>query len=841
MSENPESQTHSQQAGLTSGGTHPERPPNPATPANRPQEYDPNPTPRVARLAAVHLWAMDHVELDKLFPNMAHETRGHYIGDVDPIKFMHKFLPWNIDDSSAFKKFKTQKPSKKQLTALKSMATKSGESDMNRACHAALRGWPKAYRVLSRNIDFEDTHNHRDSFSGLGTDEAVYNRQKPWIPRKTMIKVDFANMLSFLELKPDHRRDAFIDSDRKPYPGPGPQDADWEKAGVVYDHERSDTAPDAADYSAEQAVDAPDTKAFVAEDDHGEHPANSPEDRVEVKVDSDPSPSARYPFENDTEGGRKTRGQIASYAGVIMAMQFRSHLFSVLICGKYARFIRWDRSCAIVSRRFDYTLYPNILFNFYHRFAQLTDTQRGLLPCFKTASDTEASAALEALAAYAGTAYGTIGGAKYKKRLNRKRIPLLHMDYKGGPYVVPAPTFNGGMFSPFGRDYWREHSEYTKTEAEVYDLLSTNSKTKECLYFAKMHAGGDAEVDGCPATTIGFDDTDMPWKTGKLLIRKLTAHFIILETIGRDLKMFRSARELVSSMADAMEAHQLAYDELHILHRDISAGNILISTDKPDRGILIDWDHCIFMDNLTEDRKTRVHRTGTWQFMSAHLTANPESACHGLVDDRESALHVLLYMGIRHLAHNKANAFEMRDLLNMFDDYIEVDGNPYRKGTMSKLNFMASGAQDLIFNVKPINRLIRALCGSFSTRYEQDSEDTEDDEDAEDQDLTISTLRAAQRQSRLENMKKPEWLYEVFRRYAVRLPMLSPGELDYIDNTKVLKPNRKRPLVDDLCDDADDSKLISTHDGIAGSIDAGIDLAPPVETPPRKKQRTGKK
>ncbi|KAF7437507.1 hypothetical protein PC9H_004348 [Pleurotus ostreatus] len=356
-----------------------------------------------------------------------------------------------------------------------------------------------------------------------------------------------------------------------------------------------------------------------------------------------------------------------------------------------------------------------------------------------------------------------------------------------------------------------------------------------------MHAGGDAEVDGCPATTIGFDDTDMPWKTGKLLIRKLTAHFIILETIGRDLKMFRSARELVSSMADAMEAHQLAYDELHILHRDISAGNILISTDKPDRGILIDWDHCIFMDNLTEDRKTRVHRTGTWQFMSAHLTANPESACHGLVDDRESALHVLLYMGIRHLAHNKANAFEMRDLLNMFDDYIEVDGNPYRKGTMSKLNFMASGAQDLIFNVKPINRLIRALCGSFSTRYEQDSEDTEDDEDAEDQDLTISTLRAAQRQSRLENMKKPEWLYEVFRRYAVRLPMLSPGELDYIDNTKVLKPNRKRPLVDDLCDDADDSKLISTHDGIAGSIDAGIDLAPPVETPPRKKQRTGKK
>lgn len=77
---------------------------------------------------------MDHVKLDKLFPNIAHETRGHYIGDVDPVKFMHEFLPWNIDDSGPFKKFKAQKPSKKQITALKSMATKSGESDMNRAC-----------------------------------------------------------------------------------------------------------------------------------------------------------------------------------------------------------------------------------------------------------------------------------------------------------------------------------------------------------------------------------------------------------------------------------------------------------------------------------------------------------------------------------------------------------------------------------------------------------------------------------------------------------------------------------------------------------------------------------
>ncbi|KAF4605879.1 hypothetical protein EYR40_004670 [Pleurotus pulmonarius] len=750
MSENPVSQTSSQQASPTSGGTNSERP---QTPPRRPQANDPKPTPRVARLAALHLWSMYHVQLDKLFLNIAHETRGHYIGDVDPIEFIHTFLPWNLKAklSKPFQAFMAQKPSDAQIAALVSMPTCSTESEMNRACYAALVGWPNANNVLCRSIDFEDTHNFRDSFSGLGPDGGLYNRKKPWIRRKRPLNTDFANMISFVELKLREYLDAFVDTSREPYVGPGPDDSNWEKAGVLYMDGEGDAGPEAADDEAEEEADIPAEEAFVAEDDHGTYTENSPEDTVEVDDASDPSPSARYRFENDTEGGRKTRGQIASYAGVMMAMQFRSHLFSVLICGKYARFIRWDRSCAIVSRRFDYTLYPRILFNFYHRFAQLTDTQRGLLPCFKMASDKQASAALQALKAYAGDAYGPVGGEQYKQRLDKRCVPLLHMKYNNDQFIVPAPTFNGGMFSPFGRmtrnrpavlitknvancvvmffkDYWREHSEHTKTEAEVYNLLATNAKTKECLYFAKMHAGGDAEVAGRPATTIGYD---MSWNT--------------------------------------------------------------------------------------------------------------EGATHGLVDDRESALHVLLYMSIRHLAHNKANGFAMQDLLHMFDDYIEVEGSPYRQGTMSKLNFMTSGFKRLIFDISPVNMLVRNLCESFSARYEEETEDAEEDEDADDQDVKIAALQAVQRQTRLDNMKKPEWLYDLFRRYARRLSIPSPGGSDYIDNTKLIKPNRKRALADDLCDEADGSKLISTHDSMAGSIDADMDLAPPVETPPHKKQRSSRK
>ncbi|KAK0470342.1 uncharacterized protein EV420DRAFT_1250434, partial [Desarmillaria tabescens] len=89
------------------------------------------------------------------------------------------------------------------------------------------------------------------------------------------------------------------------------------------------------------------------------------------------SPDEDYPFDNSTLRGQRTRGQICAYAGATMTMQFRTHLFTVLIFGPYARLLRWDRSSVIVSRRFNYAEHPLILFRFYKRFAQLTLAQRG--------------------------------------------------------------------------------------------------------------------------------------------------------------------------------------------------------------------------------------------------------------------------------------------------------------------------------------------------------------------------------------------------------------------------------------------------------------------------------
>ncbi|KAF8801967.1 hypothetical protein BYT27DRAFT_7046541, partial [Phlegmacium glaucopus] len=81
-----------------------------------------------------------------------------------------------------------------------------------------------------------------------------------------------------------------------------------------------------------------------------------------------PTPPASSSVETDTESGIHTRGQIAAYAGVGLSMSFRNHFFSMLIIGRYARFIRWDRRGAIVTRRFDYTKHPLQIFNFYLRY-----------------------------------------------------------------------------------------------------------------------------------------------------------------------------------------------------------------------------------------------------------------------------------------------------------------------------------------------------------------------------------------------------------------------------------------------------------------------------------------
>jgi hypothetical protein len=82
-------------------------------------------------------------------------------------------------------------------------------------------------------------------------------------------------------------------------------------------------------------------------------------------------------FENVSDVSRFNHGRLCSYAATHAGSQFRVHTFILSICGRSARFIRWDRAGATATRSFDYIKEPHILANFFWCYAHLNHSQRG--------------------------------------------------------------------------------------------------------------------------------------------------------------------------------------------------------------------------------------------------------------------------------------------------------------------------------------------------------------------------------------------------------------------------------------------------------------------------------
>ena len=80
-------------------------------------------------------------------------------------------------------------------------------------------------------------------------------------------------------------------------------------------------------------------------------------------------------FEWDTDAARLLRGQLSSYVAALSGSQFRIHVFTILIFGRFARLMFWDRNGAVVSRAFDYTRF-NYIGLFLQQYDQNVDRRR---------------------------------------------------------------------------------------------------------------------------------------------------------------------------------------------------------------------------------------------------------------------------------------------------------------------------------------------------------------------------------------------------------------------------------------------------------------------------------
>ncbi|KAI6777566.1 uncharacterized protein J7T54_002968 [Emericellopsis cladophorae] len=119
---------------------------------------------------------------------------------------------------------------------------------------------------------------------------------------------------------------------------------------------------------------------------------------------------------------------------------------------------------------------------------------------------------------------------------------------------------------------------------------------------------------------------------------------LVVSPAGRVISDFRTIKELLESMQDAIKAHQSLYVTGNILHRDISSNNIIIT--KPEmaagfKGMLIDLDLAKVRDSGPSGAR---HQTGTMQFMAVEVLRMVD---HTYRHDLESFFYVLIWLCAR--------------------------------------------------------------------------------------------------------------------------------------------------------------------------------------------------
>ncbi|KAJ2082036.1 hypothetical protein H4R24_001895 [Coemansia sp. RSA 988] len=131
--------------------------------------------------------------------------------------------------------------------------------------------------------------------------------------------------------------------------------------------------------------------------------------------------------------------------------------------------------------------------------------------------------------------------------------------------------------------------------------------------------------------------------------------------VGEPLQTLNSISELIVILYDVMRCHTAIYRDCGIMHRDISANNIMVvQTDSGPRGLLIDFD-CAF-DNSVAKLPVRPERTGTLPFMSiGNLSRSPLP--HNILDDWELLLYLICWTGTFGIQESGPTATDNRNLM----------------------------------------------------------------------------------------------------------------------------------------------------------------------------------
>ncbi|KAI0254074.1 hypothetical protein BJV78DRAFT_1359772 [Lactifluus subvellereus] len=486
-----------------------------------------------------------------------------------------------------------------------------------------------------------------------------------------------------------------------------------------------------------------------------------------------------------TQSSYRICGQLVAYASALHRSQFRVFSFSIVLFGDTGRLLRWDRSGVIYTEPFNWATKHDTLFEFIWRLNFLSDVDRGFDTTVTSAEDDEAEAALSKLRTYQGL--------ENVERTDLHKFIVYDdrtMDESPRSYITPSAIWpTEALFgrSTFGyiaydltstnlvylKDFWRTDYPGIQKEGDVYRELHN----AEVPNIAALGRAGDVPLSPQHANTVPLDAQRTKtqdylkggvlgygWCPGRPRVDPYVHYRLVLETLGQPLNTFRSTRQLCEVIRDAIVAHTVAYEKAGILHRDVSAGNILISGEGS--GMLIDWDLSKKVIKDADEPPRQHSRTGTWQFISIERLREPRFRPHQVADDLESFFWVLLYQIAK--CRNVRNVDFSKAMQYVFDQHTDLDRDGVVRGGSGKLSCLdgRSFSRLIVYDLirTPCRAIFEELRLLFRDFYLHVPNETDLSPDAQlmltadrEQDLRVREAR--------EKLRSSEWILAVISRH----------------------------------------------------------------------------
>lgn len=268
-----------------------------------------------------------------------------------------------------------------------------------------------------------------------------------------------------------------------------------------------------------------------------------------------------FQFERQDVKSRERRGQIGAYASAISGTQFRTRVISVSVTGPTARFIVWDRGGALVSAQFNYVEEPQYLVSFFYRYSRRSPEEQGI-------DATTVEATRRDVKSIPPDIENRMREANRDHKGWRKvMVPDRDDAAKQGGFLVSYPLSHTTP-SPFSRstrgmlafdlahkklvflkDYWRPDVDNIEKEGEIYRDL----EKQKIPHIAPFGMGND--IKGHKTVTQAPNDEREDGILPTPRQTRLSHYRMTLNIVGKSLIDFKSSREFISAIADAMEGN----------------------------------------------------------------------------------------------------------------------------------------------------------------------------------------------------------------------------------------------------------------------------------------------